>query len=98
MALMAQIGVASVHLNGARAQFAATMIFTASTILVIGLIAAHEGPVPGRSPSRPIQSQIFSILCRAPDACESADVGRVGAGEVGAPAEFPLFGGTFEVS
>jgi hypothetical protein len=37
MALMAQIGVASVHLNGARAQFAATMI-------VIGPIAAHGGP------------------------------------------------------
>src|ERR1700731_4802374 len=44
MTLMAQIGVASVHLNGARAQFAATMIFTTSTVLVIGPIAACEGP------------------------------------------------------
>ncbi len=44
MALMAQISVASVHLNEARAQFAAMVIFTASTIVVIGLIAAHERP------------------------------------------------------
>jgi Protein of unknown function (DUF4239) len=44
MALMAQISVASVHLNEARAQFAAMVIFTACTILVIGLITAHERP------------------------------------------------------
>jgi hypothetical protein len=44
MALIAQISVASVHLNEARAQFAAMVIFTAATIVVIGLIAAHERP------------------------------------------------------
>jgi Protein of unknown function (DUF4239) len=44
MALMAQIGVASVHLKEARAQVAAMMIFTASIILVMGLLAAHEEP------------------------------------------------------
>jgi hypothetical protein len=44
MALMAQISVAAVHLNEARAQIAAMVIFTASIVLVIGLIATHEGP------------------------------------------------------
>lgn len=44
MALMAQISVAAVHLNEARAQFAAIAIFTTSIILVIGLLAAHEAP------------------------------------------------------
>lgn len=44
MALMAQISVAAVHLDSARAQVAAMVIFTASIVLVIGLIAAHEGP------------------------------------------------------
>ncbi|MDQ6702420.1 MAG: DUF4239 domain-containing protein [Pseudomonadota bacterium] len=44
MALMAQISVAAVHLNEARAQVAAMVIFTASIILVIGLVAMHEGP------------------------------------------------------
>lgn len=44
MALMAQISVAAVHLDEARAQVAALVILTASIVLVIGLIAAHEGP------------------------------------------------------
>jgi hypothetical protein len=44
MAVMAQISLAAVHLDEARAQIAAMVIFTASIILVIGLIAAHEGP------------------------------------------------------
>ncbi len=44
MALMAQISVSAVHLHEARAQFAAIAIFTASSILVIGLIRANEGP------------------------------------------------------
>jgi Protein of unknown function (DUF4239) len=44
MALMAQISVAAVHLDEARAQIAAMVIFTASIVLVIGLIAIHEGP------------------------------------------------------
>jgi hypothetical protein len=44
MAVMAQISVAAVHLNEARAQIAAMVIFTASNVLVIGLIASHEGP------------------------------------------------------
>jgi hypothetical protein len=44
MALMAQISVAAVHLNEARAQIAAMVIFTTSIVLVIGLIATHEGP------------------------------------------------------
>ena len=44
MALMAQISLAAVHLDEARAQIAAMVIFTASIVLVIGLIAIHEGP------------------------------------------------------
>ncbi len=44
MALMAQISVAAGHLDEARAQIAAMAIFTTSIVLVIGLIAAHEGP------------------------------------------------------
>ena len=44
MALMAQVSVAAVHLDEARAQVAAMVIFTTSIVLVIGLIAAHEGP------------------------------------------------------
>jgi len=44
MAVMAQISLAAVHLDEARAQIAAMVIFTVSIILVIGLIAAHEGP------------------------------------------------------
>jgi hypothetical protein len=44
MAVMAQISLAAVHLDEARAQITAMVIFTASIVLVIGLIAAHEGP------------------------------------------------------
>jgi hypothetical protein len=44
MAMMAQISVAAVHLDGARAQIAAMIIVTACIVLVIGLIATHEGP------------------------------------------------------
>ena len=44
MALMAQISLAAVHLDEARAQIAAMVIFTASIVQVIGLIAIHEGP------------------------------------------------------
>jgi Protein of unknown function (DUF4239) len=44
MALMAQISLAAVQLDEARAQIAAMVIFTASIVLVIGLIATHEGP------------------------------------------------------
>jgi hypothetical protein len=44
MAMMAQVSVAAVHLDEERAQIAAMVIFTASIVLVIGLIAAHEGP------------------------------------------------------
>ncbi len=44
MALMAQISLAAVHLDEVRPQVAAMVIFTASIILVIGLIATHEGP------------------------------------------------------
>ena len=44
MALLGQISLAAVHLNEARAQIAAMVIFTASVILVIGLLAAHEAP------------------------------------------------------
>ncbi|MGA7384257.1 MAG: hypothetical protein WBW81_06080 [Methylocella sp.] len=44
IAVMAQISVAAVHLDEARAQIAAMVIFTSSVVLVIGLIAAHEEP------------------------------------------------------
>lgn len=44
MAVMAQISVAAVHLDEARAQIAAMVIFTSSVVLAIGLIAAHEEP------------------------------------------------------
>jgi hypothetical protein len=45
---MAQISLAAVHLDEARAQFAAMVIFTTSIVLVIGLIAAHEGQTTAR--------------------------------------------------
>jgi Protein of unknown function (DUF4239) len=44
MAVMAQISVAAVHLDGARAQIAAMVIVTSSIVLLIGLIATHESP------------------------------------------------------
>lgn len=44
MALLGQISLAAVHLKEMRAQVAAMVIFTASVILVIGLLAAHEAP------------------------------------------------------
>jgi Protein of unknown function (DUF4239) len=66
MALMAQISVASVHLNEARAQFAAMVIFTASTIVVIGLIAAHERPF--LSPLGVSSDSIAALLYIVPSA------------------------------
>jgi hypothetical protein len=60
MAVMAQTSVAAVHLNEARAQVAAMV--TASIVLVIGLIAAHEAPF--RSASGRLRSPSYSTSCR----------------------------------
>jgi hypothetical protein len=65
MALMAQISLAAVHLNEARAQIAAMVIFTASIVLVIGLIAAHEGPFQPPLGIRPLA--IGKLLDIVPD-------------------------------
>jgi hypothetical protein len=65
MALMAQISLAAVHLDEARAQIAATVIFTASIILVIGLIAAHEGPF--QPPLGITPAPIAKVLDLVPD-------------------------------
>ena len=65
MALMAQISLAAVHLDEARAQIAAMVIFTASIILVIGLIAAHEGPF--QPPLGITPAPIAKVLDLVPD-------------------------------
>jgi len=65
MALMAQISLASVHLHEARAQIAAMVIFTASIVLVIGLIATHEGPFQPPLGIRP--APIAKLLDIVPD-------------------------------
>ncbi len=65
MALMAQISVAAVHLDEARAQVAAMVIFTTSIVLVIGLIAAHEGPFQPPLGIRP--APIAKLLDIVPD-------------------------------
>lgn len=65
MALMAQISLAAVHLDEARAQIAAMVIFTASIILVIGLIAAHEGPF--QPPLGITPTPIAKVLDLVPD-------------------------------
>lgn len=44
LALVGQISIALVHLDRPRPQIAAMTVFTVSIILIIGLIAAHEGP------------------------------------------------------
>jgi hypothetical protein len=62
MALMAQISVSAVHLNEARAQFAAIVIFTASIILVIGLIRANEGPFQSRGVSSDPIAALLDIV------------------------------------
>ena len=43
-ALIGQVSAAAVHLERARPQIAAMVIFTVGIITVIGLIAAHELP------------------------------------------------------
>jgi hypothetical protein len=53
MAVMAQISVAAVHLDGVRAQIAAMVIVTASIILVIGLIATRAIPAAARHQAGP---------------------------------------------
>jgi Protein of unknown function (DUF4239) len=65
MALMAQISLAAVHLDEARAQIAAMVIFTASIVLVIGLIAIHEGPFQPPFGIRP--APIAKLLDIVPD-------------------------------
>jgi len=65
MALMAQISLAAVQLDEARAQIAAMVIFTASIILVIGLIAAHEGPF--QPPLGITPAPIAKVLDLVPD-------------------------------
>ena len=65
MALMAQISLAAVHLDEARAQIAAMVIFTASVVLVIGLIAIHEGPFQPPLGIRP--APIAKLLDIVPD-------------------------------
>jgi hypothetical protein len=65
MALMAQISLAAVHLDDARAQFAAMVIFTTSVVLVIGLIAIHEGPF--RPPVGISPAPIAKLLDIVPD-------------------------------
>jgi hypothetical protein len=65
MALMAQISLAAVHLDEARAQIAAMVIFTASIVLVIGLIATHEGPFHPPLGIRP--APIAKLLDIVPD-------------------------------
>lgn len=65
MALMAQISLAAVHLDAVRAQIAAMVIFTVSIILVIGLIAAHEGPF--QPPLGITPAPIAKVLDLVPD-------------------------------
>jgi hypothetical protein len=65
MALMAQIGVAAVHLEEVRPQIAAMVIFTTSIVLVIGLVAAHEGPF--RPPLGISPAPIAKLLDIVPD-------------------------------
>jgi hypothetical protein len=65
MALMAQISLAAVQLDEARAHIAAMVIFTASIILVIGLIAAHEGPF--QPPLGITPAPIAKVLDLVPD-------------------------------
>src|ERR1019366_565447 len=43
-ALMGQVSLAAVHLDRARPQIAAMVIFTVGIVTVIGLVAAHELP------------------------------------------------------
>jgi hypothetical protein len=66
MALLGQISVATVHLNEARAQAAAMVIFTTSIILVIGLLASHEAPF--QPPLGVSPDPIARILDLVPDA------------------------------
>jgi len=47
LALVAQIGVATVHLERPRPQILALLIFTASAVLALNLIAAGELPYEG---------------------------------------------------
>ena len=44
IALMGQISLAAVHLERARPQIAAMVIFTTGVVIVLGLIASHEYP------------------------------------------------------
>jgi hypothetical protein len=62
---LAQIAVASMHLEGVRPQYAAFAIFTASTILVIGLVAAHERPF--QPPLGVSSGRIANLLDAIPD-------------------------------
>jgi uncharacterized membrane protein YbaN (DUF454 family) len=65
MAVMAQISVAAVQLDEARAQIAAMVIVTASIVLVIGLMATHEGPFQPQLGIRPVP--IAKLLDIVPD-------------------------------
>jgi hypothetical protein len=65
MALMAQISVAVVQLDQARAQIAAMVIFTASIVVVVGMIATHEGPF--RLPLGISPAPIAKLLDIVPD-------------------------------
>jgi len=62
IALMAQISVSAVHLNEARAQFAAIVVLTASIILVIGLIRENEGPFQSRGVSSDPIAALLDII------------------------------------
>jgi hypothetical protein len=65
MAVMAQISVAVVQLDEVRAQIAAMAIFTASIVLVVGMIATHEGPFRPPLGIRP--APIAKLLDIVPD-------------------------------
>jgi hypothetical protein len=65
MAVMAQISVAVVQLDEVRAQIAAMVIFTASIVLVVGMIATHEGPFRPPLGIRP--APIAKLLDIVPD-------------------------------
>lgn len=47
LALLAQVALALVHLDGSRAHVAALAVFTAAAVLVLGLLAVRERPFDG---------------------------------------------------
>lgn len=61
--LMGQVSVAAVHLERARPQIAAMVIFTSGIVLVLGLIASHEAPFsPPLSISRDPIAELLKIV------------------------------------